>query len=150
MRAGDEEDRIMKTYSCPSCGARIALRDINVKSDLMLCRACGKTTSCSRYLQREAAGKALGEPPKRVRVIHEEATSDRPREDRIEWRYGLWGVLLGVFLMCAWRTMLRRIVRASSVFRLIRPTRAGNCPSSTRSGIFSRNSSFVALRRGIA
>ena len=92
--------RSVKTYNCPSCGARIALRDINVKSDLMLCRACGKTTSCSRYLQREAASKALGDPPKRVRVIHEEATSDRTREERIEWRYGLWGVLFGVFLMC--------------------------------------------------
>ena len=42
-------DCSMKTYSCPSCGAQIALRDINVKSDLMLCRACGKTTSCPRY-----------------------------------------------------------------------------------------------------
>ena len=30
----------MKTYNCPSCGAKIALRDINVKSDVMLCRAC--------------------------------------------------------------------------------------------------------------
>lgn len=93
-------DCSMKTYSCPSCGAQIALRDINVKSDLMLCRACGKTISCSRYLQRETAHKAPGEPPKRVRVIHEEATPDRPREERIEWKYGLWGVLFGIFLMC--------------------------------------------------
>ena len=90
----------MKTYNCPSCGARIALRDINVKSDVMLCRACGKTVSCSRYLQREEAGKAPGEPPKRVRVIHNDATFDRPREERIEWKYGLWGLLFGVFLMC--------------------------------------------------
>ena len=91
----------MKTYNCPSCGAQIALRDINVKSDVMLCRACGRTLSCSGYLQREAAGKAPGEPPKRVRVIHEEAAFDRPREERIEWKYGLWCVLLGAFLMCA-------------------------------------------------
>ncbi len=90
----------MKTYNCPSCGAQIALRDINIKSDVMLCRACGRTTSCSRYLQREAARKAPGDPPKRVRVIHEEATFDRPREERIEWTYGLWGLLFGVFLMC--------------------------------------------------
>ena len=93
-------DCVMKTYNCPSCGARIALRDINVKSDVMLCRACGKTVSCSRYLQREEAGKAPGEPPKRVRVIHNDATFDRPREERIEWKYGLWGLLFGVFLMC--------------------------------------------------
>ena len=91
----------MKTYNCPSCGAQIALRDINIKSDVMLCRACGRTSSCSSYLQREAARKVPGDPPKRVRVIHEEATFDRPREERIEWTYGLWGVLLGVFLMCA-------------------------------------------------
>ena len=90
----------MKTYNCPSCGARIALRDINVKSDVMLCRACGKTTSCSRYLQREASDKAPGEPPKRVRVIHNDATFDRPREERIEWKYGLWGVLFGALWTC--------------------------------------------------
>ena len=90
-----------KVYHCPDCGAEIALRDINVKSDVMLCRACGRTSSCSSYLQREAARKVPGDPPKRVRVIHEEATFDRPREERIEWTYGLWGVLLGVFLMCA-------------------------------------------------
>ncbi len=91
----------MKTYNCPSCGARIALRDINVKSNVMLCRACGRISSCSRCLQRDASGKAPGKPPKRVRVIHEEATFDRPREERIEWKYGLWGVLIGAFLMCA-------------------------------------------------
>lgn len=90
----------MKTYNCPSCGARIALRDINVKSDVMLCRACGRTSSCSKYLRRELASKEPGKPPKRVRVIHEEATFDRPREERIEWKYGLWGLLLGAFLMC--------------------------------------------------
>ena len=91
----------MKTYNCPSCGAQIALRDSNVKSDVMLCRACGKTVSCSRYLQREAAGHAPGEPPTRVRAIHNDATFDRQREERIEWKYGLWGVLFGALLMCA-------------------------------------------------
>ncbi len=90
----------MKTYNCPSCGARIALRDINVKSDVMLCRACGRTSSCSKYLQREAAGKVPGEPPKRVRVIHNDMTFDRLREERIEWKYGLWGVLFGAFWTC--------------------------------------------------
>ena len=91
----------MKTYSCPSCGAHIPLRDINVKSDAMLCRACGMISSCSRYLQREAAGRVPGKPPKHVRVIHEDATSDRPREERIEWKHGLCSVLVGAFLMCA-------------------------------------------------
>lgn len=85
----------MKAYNCPSCGARIALKDINVKTDVMLCRACGRTTSCSMLLQREAANKAPGGPPKRVRVIHKEATFDSPREERVEWRYGMWGVLFG-------------------------------------------------------
>lgn len=79
-------DCVMKTYNCPSCGARIALGDINVKADVMLCRACGRTSSCSKYLQREAFGKAPGKPPKRVRVIHNEMTFDRPREERIELR----------------------------------------------------------------
>jgi len=87
----------MKTYNCPSCGARIALKDINVKTDVMLCRACGKTSSCSRYLQRETACKFPENPPKRVRVVHEEAAFDKPREERVEWRYGVWGVLFGAF-----------------------------------------------------
>lgn len=90
----------MKTYSCPSCGARIALRDINVKSDVMLCRTCGRTCSCSKYLQREAACKAPGEPPKRVRIIRNDAAPDRLREERIEWKYGLWSVLFGALWTC--------------------------------------------------
>ena len=90
----------MKTYNCPLCGARIALKDINVKTDVMLCRACGRTSSCSRYLQREAACKLPENPPKRVRVVHKEATFDGPREERVEWRYGIWGILFGAILTC--------------------------------------------------
>ena len=93
-------DCVMKAYNCPSCGARIALGDINVKADVMLCRACGRTSSCSKYLQREAVGKAPGKPPKRVRVIHNEMTFDRPREERIEWKYGIWCVLFGALWTC--------------------------------------------------
>ena len=100
----------MKAYVCPSCGARISLKDINIKTDVMLCRVCGKTSSCSMYLQQEDSRKALGKPPKRVRVIHEEATFDRPREERIEWKCGLWGALFGAFWTCLgamtlWKTI---------------------------------------------
>ena len=103
-------DCVMKAYNCPSCGARIALGDINVKADVMLCRACGRTSSCSKYLQREAVGKAPGKPPKRVRVIHNEMTFDRPREERIEWKYGIWCVLFGAFWTCLGAMALWKVI----------------------------------------
>ena len=77
----------------------------------MLCRACGRTSSCSKYLQREAAGKVPGEPPKRVRVIHNDMTFDRQREERIEWKYGLWGVLFGAFWTCLGAMVLWKDIR---------------------------------------
>ena len=65
----------------------------------MLCRTCGKTTSCSAYLRREAMPRVPGSPPKHVRVISGEVSSDRPREECVEWHYGMWGFLFGLFWM---------------------------------------------------
>lgn len=34
-------------FKCPSCQGSIAIEDVNVATDIALCRACGKTTSFS-------------------------------------------------------------------------------------------------------
>lgn len=38
----------MRTYHCPECGAEVPLRNINIEKDVMLCPACGESTSFSR------------------------------------------------------------------------------------------------------
>ncbi len=37
----------MTSYLCPACRSAIALEDVNVASDLALCRSCGKTSPFS-------------------------------------------------------------------------------------------------------
>ena len=37
----------MKSYYCQDCGAEILVEDINVKADVMLCKACGTASSFS-------------------------------------------------------------------------------------------------------
>jgi hypothetical protein len=51
-------------YSCPSCRATIGMDDINVSTDLALCRVCGKTFSFSAIAGGSAAeGPDLAAPP---------------------------------------------------------------------------------------
>lgn len=73
----------MKVYRCPSCGAAIALQDINVAADTMLCRSCGKVHPCSRAVRREEVRGELGKPPPGVKVTTGIAHPDVPCEDRI-------------------------------------------------------------------
>ena len=56
-------------YTCLTCGAAIPLDDINVASDIALCRKCGNASAFS--LIYDASGLAdagTGEPPRGVRV----------------------------------------------------------------------------------
>ena len=58
----------MKTYNCPSYGAKIALRDINVKSDVMLCRACRwmwRNTSINGWF---IGWRKIGDPPTKAAI----------------------------------------------------------------------------------
>ena len=56
-------------YSCSSCGAGIVLADVNVSTDIALCRACGKTMPFSDIAPIPgAADMDLTRPPKGVRV----------------------------------------------------------------------------------
>ena len=58
-----------KVYHCPDCGAEIALGDIDVRSDTMHCRLCGKRHSLKQQIQRDMAKRNLDEPPAGVKVM---------------------------------------------------------------------------------
>ena len=87
-----------KEYRCPDCGAEIALKDINVRTDAMLCRSCGKLHSRKRQVQREAAQKEPGEPPRGVIVQAGVVTSDGLWEDRVIYPHRSLPLL--TFLLC--------------------------------------------------
>jgi hypothetical protein len=54
---------------CPFCKAEIPLDDVNVATDIALCRACGRTAAFSMLQGVEAlAHTALEAPPKGVRI----------------------------------------------------------------------------------
>ncbi len=56
-------------YKCRSCGAGIALADVNVANDIALCRACGKTMPFSEIAPIPGASNVdLRNPPKGVRI----------------------------------------------------------------------------------
>ena len=87
-----------KVYHCPDCGAEIAFADIDVRSDTMHCRSCGKRHSLKRQIQRDMAKRDLGEPPVGVKVLPAVAESG-----------GNWSDLvvcprrnLAMVLLCLW------------------------------------------------
>ena len=51
----------MRSYCCPDCGAEIPVEDINVKADVMLCRACGTASSFSEAVRSSGGSDADGE-----------------------------------------------------------------------------------------
>jgi hypothetical protein len=52
------------TLTCPLCRSTIAMEDINVSTDIALCRSCGKTFSFSEIVDRSATdGPDLTTPP---------------------------------------------------------------------------------------
>jgi hypothetical protein len=58
-----------QAYSCRHCGAGIALADVNVATDIALCRACGKTMPFSEIAPIPGAADIdLARPPKGVRI----------------------------------------------------------------------------------
>ena len=87
-----------KVYRCPDCGAEIALKDIDVRTDAMLCRSCGKLHSLKRQVQREASQRDPGEPPRGVIVQAGVATPDGPREDLVIYPHRSLPLL--AFLLC--------------------------------------------------
>ena len=73
----------IKAYRCPSCGAEIPLKDINVRADTMLCRSCGKIHSCGKAIRRADVNSELRNPPRGVRVVVGICRPDSFCEDRI-------------------------------------------------------------------
>ena len=57
-----------KVYHCPDCGAEIAFEDIDIRTDMMRCRSCGKRYSLKRQIQRDSAKRDLGEAPAGIEV----------------------------------------------------------------------------------
>jgi len=58
-----------ESYHCSSCGASIALADVNVANDIALCRQCGKTMAFSLIAPLPGAAEVdLERPPKGVRI----------------------------------------------------------------------------------
>lgn len=56
-------------YTCPLCHAGIALDDVNVATDIALCRACGKTSSFADVIGvAEISSDVLQQPPKYVQI----------------------------------------------------------------------------------
>jgi hypothetical protein len=56
-------------YQCQSCGAAIALADVNVANDIALCRACGKTMPFSEIAPIPGSENVdLANPPKGVSI----------------------------------------------------------------------------------
>jgi hypothetical protein len=56
-------------YACPFCKAAIPIADVNVSTDVALCRACGKTSSFSAVAGvGELAAVDLAQPPRHVKV----------------------------------------------------------------------------------
>jgi hypothetical protein len=58
-----------EVYHCQFCQAPVPLADVNVASDLALCRACGKTMAFSEITAIHGAEEVdLQRPPKGVRI----------------------------------------------------------------------------------
>lgn len=56
-------------YRCVSCKAPIALEDVNVSTDIALCRSCGRTMPFSEVVLIPGAGEVdPARPPKGVRI----------------------------------------------------------------------------------
>jgi len=59
------------SYHCQSCGAVIPLADVNVSSDIALCRACGNTMPFSGLVPISDSSVDLQHPPKGVRIVED-------------------------------------------------------------------------------
>lgn len=57
------------SYRCRHCDAEVSLADVNVASDIALCRGCGKTMAFSEITPLPGAAEVdVSHPPKGVRI----------------------------------------------------------------------------------
>lgn len=53
---------------CPMCGALLAMEDVNMATDMALCRACNKISRFSELVQEERDEEILDSIPRRMSV----------------------------------------------------------------------------------
>jgi hypothetical protein len=91
--------RLMNT-TCPECRSRIAMDDVNVSTDLALCRGCGKTFSFSEIVGGSATdGPDLAAPPTGA------SFEQFPRGFRVGASTRSWMALFIVPFTCVWSGM---------------------------------------------
>lgn len=54
---------------CPRCGAVLAMEDVNMATDMALCRACNQISRFSDLVQEERDEDILDSMPRRMRVV---------------------------------------------------------------------------------
>lgn len=54
---------------CPKCGALLAMEDVNMATDMALCRACNKISRFSDLVQEERDEEILDSIPRRMSVV---------------------------------------------------------------------------------
>lgn len=88
-----------KVYHCPDCGAEIAFEDIDIRTDIMRCRSCGRRYSLKRQIQRDSAKRDLGEVPASIEVRPAVAESGGAWSDLVVYpRRNLAMILLYLWL----------------------------------------------------
>lgn len=56
-------------WKCPTCGALLAMEDVNMATDMALCRACSKISKISELMQEERDERILDSLPRRMSVV---------------------------------------------------------------------------------
>ena len=55
-------------WKCPACGALLAMEDVNMAADMVLCRSCNKISKFSEIVQEERDEEILDSIPRRMSV----------------------------------------------------------------------------------
>lgn len=87
-----------KVYHCPDCGSEIAFEDIDIRTDMMRCRSCGRRYSLKRQIQRDSAKRDLGEVPAGIEVRPAVAESGGAWSDLVVYPRRN----LAMILLCLW------------------------------------------------
>lgn len=56
-------------WKCPKCSAPLAMEDVNMATDMVLCRSCSQVSRCSELVQENQDEKILDSVPRRIRML---------------------------------------------------------------------------------
>ena len=82
---------VANDYTCPSCSSPIPMEDINVSTDIALCRKCGKASSFSTLCNVPNTLAVLSKPPPRSVKIERDMMGGGTT---LTYRHISWGALL--------------------------------------------------------